>query len=552
MERLRAILATLRSHVDGMTGASKGLLASLLVILGMVLGYVLLLSGQPDMVPLGLAANTKPEVRARVVNYLQARGIPHQEFGTEISVPSDRNFEVLGQLMNQDIIGETTVDWTSVFEEGSVFEPRSLSDRRYLVAKMRNLGLMISMLDHVDRATVMIDPAPLRHGIGSAFVPASASVMVDTAGRSMSRSQAQSIARMVAGAHSGLKPENVSVTERGTLRNYTGRQTAADVAQTERREYQEAVEADYLAKVETLLEHIPGARATVNVEVNLDVVNEWQQTVESPKVAASREDARDFATNRGPVGGEPGVRPNTGLSLPTASRSDTTETESSTRNEVRFPGGVTQRWPTPGRVVAARAVMFIPRSWILASWQTEQGDPQAVPAPGQLATFAGPILAGFEDQFRTLVSGAGSSGTTADVTASMYDDVLAGEFGLIPAPEATGGLLADFVGTGIVSTASVVLLAMVSLGLMFMLVRNAGRSDQMPSAEELVGIPPKLETDDDVIGEVGDEPFALEGKEVDDDFVRREQILEYLNNFAAEDSEEAAALLRKWLRDDVA
>lgn len=549
MERLRVLMATVRSHVDGMTGASKGLLASLLVILGMVLGYVVLLSGQPDLVPLGLASNTKPEVRARVVSYLSARGIPYQEFGTEISVPADRNFEVLGQLMNQDIIGETTVDWTSVFEEGSVFEPRSLSDRRYLVAKMRNLGLMISMLDHVDRASVMIDPSPRNGGIGQAFVASSATVVVDTGGRGMSRSQAQGIARMVAGAHSGLKPENVSVTERGTLRSYTGRQTASDVAQTERREYQESVEADYLAKVETLLEHIPGARATVNVEVNLDVVSEWQQSVESPKVAATREDAREFSTNRGPVGGEPGVRPNTGLSLPSASRSDTTESESSTRNEVRFPGGVTQRWPTPGRVVAARAIMKIPRSWMLAKWQADQGDPQATPATGQLVSFSVPVLTAFEDEFRTLVSSGVGTGTTADARASMYDDVLAGEYGLTPAPAATGGMMADFVGTGIVSTASVVLLAMVSLGLMFMLVRNAGRSDQMPSAEELVGIPPKLETDDDVIGEVGDEPFALEGKEVDDDFVRREQILEYLNNFAAEDSEEAASLMRRWLRD---
>ena len=75
-----------------MSGASKGLLASFLVILGMALGFVVLLTGQPDMVPLGLSPTTKPEVLARVVNYLQARNIHFQQVGSEINVPADRNF----------------------------------------------------------------------------------------------------------------------------------------------------------------------------------------------------------------------------------------------------------------------------------------------------------------------------------------------------------------------------------------------------------------------------------------------------------------------------
>ncbi len=551
MERLNAVFATIRGRIEGMSGATKGLLASFLVILGMTLGFVVLLTGQPDMVPLGLSPTTKPEIRARVVNYLQARNIPFQQSGSEINVPADRNFEVLGQLMNHDIIGETTVDWTNVFQEGSVFEPRSLSDRRYLVAKMRNLGLMLSMLDHVDRATVMIDPSPRNGGIGAAFVPATATVVVDTGGRGMSRSQAQGIARLVAGAHSGLKPEHVSVTEQGTLRNYTGRQTPADVAQAERREYQESVEADLLAKVMMLIGHIPGATATVNAEVDLDVVAEWQQKVEAPRIGTRREESRESTSSRGQPTGEAGVRPNTGVSLPSATASESTLAESRTDNEVRFPGGVTQRWPTPGRVVAARAVMKIPRSWMVAKWQSEQTDPAATPDAETLAEFAEPVLADFESQFQTLVSGSAVDGTVADARASLFDDTLPTDFGLLPVPEATGGLLADLVGGDLISTLSVVLLAVASLGLMFMLVRSASRPDTMPTAAELVGVPPALESETSILGEVGDEPFALEGREVDEDDVRRAQILEYLNNFATEDPDEAAALLKRWLRSEL-
>lgn len=551
MERVRAALASIRTQVQGMAGATKGLLASLVVILALVLGYVLLLTGQPDMVPLGLAADTRPDVRARVTSFLQVRSIPYEQVGNEIAVPSDRQFEVLAQLYDGRVIREDAIDFQPVFAEQSVFEPRSLSEKRYNAQVMKNVGRMIRMLDGVNQAEVIISPAPRNGGIGSARVPSSATVVVDTGGRGMSRSRARAIARLVAHAHSGLEPANVAVTDMHSHRSYTGAEDPASVARTARMELEEGMEASLQAKIEPLLAHIPGAVISVNAVVDVDLVESLSTRFEEPKLGVRREQSRDFASTREPAGGEPGVRANVALSVGAAASTSTTESETDTRTDAFPPWDQERVRRTPGRVTQVSAVVQVPRSWLVGKWRLEQGDPAAEADEATLTAWAEPLLRGIEQDVRALLltEQAGNAGTAR---VRMYDDVTATAANLVPAPEATTGLLADLVGGGLVSTASVVLLAMVSLGLMFMLVRSASRADEMPSAEELVGIPPKLETEDDIIGEVGDEPFALEGKEVDEDVVRREQILEYLNNFAVEDSEEAAALLRRWLRDDEA
>lgn len=549
MDRVRAAFASIRTQMQGMAGATRGLLASLAVILLLVLGYVLLLTGQPDMVPLALSADTRPDVRARVTSFLQMRSIPYEQVGNELAVPADRQFEVLAQLYDGRVIQEDAIDFTPVFAEQSVFEPRSMAEKRYNAQVMKNVGRMIRLLDGVNQAEVIISPAPRNGGIGSARVPASATVVVDTGGQGMPRARAQAIARLVAHAHSGLDPANVAVTDMLSHRSYTGAEDPASVARTARLELEEGMEASLKAKIEPLVEHIPGARIAVNAVVDVDLVESVSTRFEEPKLGVRREQSRDFASTREPAGGEPGVRANVALSVGTTASTSTTESETDTRTDAFPPWGQERVRRTPGRVTEVSAVVMVPRSWLLGKWRLEQADAAADADEATLTAWADPLLRGIEQDVQSLLL-TEPQGTGGTARVRMYDDMTARAANLLPAPEATGGLLADLVGGGVVSAASVVLLAMVSLGLMFMLVRSASRTDAMPSAEELVGIPPKLETDDEIIGEVGDEPFALEGKEVDEDVVRREQILEYLNNFAIEDSEEAAALLRRWLRDD--
>jgi flagellar biosynthesis/type III secretory pathway M-ring protein FliF/YscJ len=87
--------------------------------------------------------------------------------------------------------------------------------------------------------------------------------------------------------------------------------------------------------------------------------------------------------------------------------------------------------------------------------------------------------------------------------------------------------------------------------MMFMMVRRSGAGDVLPSAEELAGVPPVLEDDEaEVVGEADEAAPALVGVELDDEELRRKQMLAQLNQLVKKDPADVAALLRRWMRTE--
>ena len=84
---------------------------------------------------------------------------------------------------------------------------------------------------------------------------------------------------------------------------------------------------------------------------------------------------------------------------------------------------------------------------------------------------------------------------------------------------------------------------------MFNMVKKAAVPEQLPSAGELAGIPPALEGDDaDIVGEADEATPALEGMELDDESLRRQQMLKQLNDIANHDATDLAGILKRWMR----
>jgi flagellar biosynthesis/type III secretory pathway M-ring protein FliF/YscJ len=105
-------------------------------------------------------------------------------------------------------------------------------------------------------------------------------------------------------------------------------------------------------------------------------------------------------------------------------------------------------------------------------------------------------------------------------------------------------------GGGLIRPIGLGLLAVVSLFFMFSIAKKASVREQLPSAEELAGVPPMLESDGgDIIGEADEATPALEGMELDDDSLRRQQMLDQLNELASRDPEELSGILRRWMRN---
>jgi flagellar biosynthesis/type III secretory pathway M-ring protein FliF/YscJ len=79
------------------------------------------------------------------------------------------------------------------------------------------------------------------------------------------------------------------------------------------------------------------------------------------------------------------------------------------------------------------------------------------------------------------------------------------------------------------------------------MVRKAGKKTEIPSAEELVGVPPSLELQADVIGEADEGELAMEGIEVGDEQMQSKKLLETVSQMVESNPESAAKLLNRWI-----
>jgi flagellar biosynthesis/type III secretory pathway M-ring protein FliF/YscJ len=115
-----------------------------------------------------------------------------------------------------------------------------------------------------------------------------------------------------------------------------------------------------------------------------------------------------------------------------------------------------------------------------------------------------------------------------------------GAFGLIGGG---GGL----VGDSLLDTALLGGLALVSLTMMVMMVRRSSKKVDLPTAEELVGVPPVLESTDDLVGEAEEGEGALAGIEVGEDEVERNKMLDQIADLIQSEPQKAANLLGRWM-----
>src|SRR5690606_38325036 len=90
-------------------------------------------------------------------------------------------------------------------------------------------------------------------------------------------------------------------------------------------------------------------------------------------------------------------------------------------------------------------------------------------------------------------------------------------------------------------------LALVAMGMMFLLIRKAGRRVDMPTAEELVGLPPALEAKNDIVGEADETETAMAGIEVGEEEIKAAKMRESVSEFIRQSPESASKLLNRWI-----
>ncbi|MHC4416017.1 MAG: hypothetical protein ACYS0G_12105 [Planctomycetota bacterium] len=548
MNFLQRTLQAITGQLSGLPAMAKLLIGSLMVILVLSLFLVADLTGRPSLVP--LPVELAPETRAAALSYLEKAGIRHDEREGRLRVPAEQKYSVLAQLTDREVITGDQINFDSLIEQDSPFLTRDQHRKRWLIAKMNVLSATISRFRAVQRATVVIDE-PSRSGFGDTHISPSASVNVVPRAGGLAQTQVEAIAHLVAGSHAGLKAEDVRVIDAKTGLRHRSRSedelTAAKYLDVKR-----DAEKHVKATIEDALAYIPGVRIAVNAMVDTREVEQRTDSYEDAKIGPLKESSRTIDSAEQSIGAEPGVRPNTGVAISAGGGKGSTLTDERTDSVLRpvFPKDSRHVQDHKGYALKINATVGVPRSYFVNKYRQDQNDTEAVPDDTALdplvTTETARIKAAVEPLIDTAAFADAVPGT---VVVSMIPDFVRVAAAAAPEMPSAGGGWSAGIDSGLVRYVWLGGLVLLSLLMMFLMVRKVGSRAELPTAADIAGVPPPLPTDhSDIVGEAEESALALEGVELTDTALHRQQMLDQISEMVKTDPDEVANLLRRWIR----
>ncbi|MDG2055271.1 MAG: hypothetical protein P8J86_11255 [Phycisphaerales bacterium] len=552
---MQAQFKSVRRYWDGMRelpASARLFVASLAVILVMALFLVALYAGNPDMVPLPLRLT--PEVKANAISYLDSAGINYEESRGQILVATEDRSLVLTRMNESQVIQPDQIDFESLAADESIFMTRGQFKTRERIAKQNVLARMITQMKGIQSATVVIAEDQDAIGFGTSHRPRSASVTVVSSGNEISQDGVDAIARLVAGSHAGLDVERVQVIDAMTSRSRSARgQEMSSVS----RNLEVKIEREKHTReaILNILGYIDGVRVSVNAQVDTREVVEHSQAYEDPKRSTVREASRSITSGTGSVHSEAGIRPNASLSINVGNDNyRSLEDESNeTSSAVAFGNRNRQTHDAGGYAVKINASIGVPRSHLIQIFERQY--PQAENPPTSLEL--DPILQEQQAAIKAAVlplvdTSAMQGGMLGTVEVSFLSDYQKTKAMAGPLPNTVqGSWLASPLVDASIKYGGLGGLALISVAMMFMMVRRASHKEHDITQEELLGIPVMLATGDaDVAAEVDPMKPALLGVEVEDEALRRQEMIDQISGVVRTSPTDAAGLLRQWVVSD--
>jgi flagellar biosynthesis/type III secretory pathway M-ring protein FliF/YscJ len=578
MEMLRTMLTTVRQYLGRLNATQKLLIASVAVIMVMALLLVGVYAGKPQMVEL-LKDYPLPD-QTRASAFLTSVNIP-AKMGADgkVLVPADRADQARAALAeNGKLPSDKTLLFNNLVDKQNWINSRQQNEQIYLLALQNQLAADISNFKGVKAATVILD-IPEAQGLGkSVRKPTAVATVTTSDGRGLAQATVDAVAGYVAGSRSGLDIDHVRVIDASTGRQRKPTSENELVSSTYI-EHAAKIEAMTQEKLSELLKYIPGVIIAVTAQVDVTRVNS-QVTSHLPagkgtlsELSREREDVSD-TSEAGSGGGEPGPASNVSMDI---NRGDgtgaSTKTSKTEREYGLVPGTKVENVVDPKGMPTVVAVSVnVPHGFVAGLIK----DTTPAPATGGSApATTGPSEKDIADQFekelkprieaqirnhvRTMTTIANSGLTAAAIDKLLQDAIsvtmIPMDIPMTASVPQTAGLLAGLtggasgglLGSGLIDKAILGVLGIVSLGMMFTMVKRAGKKVDMPTAEELVGVPPMLDVPADIIGEADEMETAMQGIEMQDDTIRSQQILEQVGKMVGEDPVVAAKLINRWM-----
>lgn len=573
MDRLRQMLGSIAQNLGGLSLNARLLIAAVAVIAVLVLVVVATVTGKATMSE--LTTTSSPEQTQRAVVALEAAGIKHSVQGNKILVPVEQQYRAAAVLAQGNALpSDTRLLFSNLAKSQHWMNSKTENDRQFNIAQQNELALVVQNFRGVEQATVMID-APEPVGLGLAYRKPTASVTVKMQpGRTVNAEMVDAIAALVSGSRAGLTLSDVRVIDAGSGRQFKAR-AEDDFRAGDYLEHVGKVEERVQQKILEALRYIPGVVVAVNahVDVRRTTTSTTSMLPVSPQGGSvsivSKERTSSTSTGQGGRSADPGVRSNVqedinsggGGSSQVAGEQNETEFKvglGSKRSEVIDPRGM------PTRV---NVMVNVPREHVAALIRTKKGDDKAevksdeleaafVAERDRIAKDLQPLV---ETTVAAVESGAyqtqpgtvavslipvplAAAGLSAGASASLVGGLGGGGAG--------GGVLGTLAGTGLVQQALLGLLAVVALGLMFSLVRKASKPVELPTPQEVVGVPPALEAGSDLVGEADETQTAMVGIELPEDALKSKKMLEQVSEMVKKNPAEAANLMNRWLQTE--
>lgn len=581
MDSLRKALASIQSQLGKLNSTQKLLIASIVVVLGMALFIMSQYAGKQvlaEVLPGAAAADIQ-----RAKTHLDTVGIAYKPVDGKLMVAVEDAGRAKAALAeSQNLPGDKALFFESLVAKQSWTASRQQNDQAFTVALQNELAGMISGFRGVKSAKVIIDVPEVR-GLGVAVrKPTAAATVMTQSGSALSQSQVDAIAGLIAGSRAGLELERVRVIDAATGRQRKA-QSDEDSTPSTYLEYAGKLETQTREKVLEMLSYIPGVVVAVTAQVD---VTRSSSRIESNlaekqgSVAFVRKTVENQRnSSEGSAGsGEAGVGANQTADINKGASTAAGNKEGSTETTTEYENHVGNRVETivdpKGHATSIAVSVNVPRGFVANLLKSAQ--PQQAGGGGGAAATQGPteqeiaqrfdaeikpqIMASLTPHIRAMIAKTATG--LADEEIKKLVDASIGvamiPVDTIPTVSIAGGVGGGGSGvvgvlglpSGLLEKGVLGVLSIVALGMMAMMVKKVGKKAEMPNAEELVGLPPQLDAQSDVIGEADESDTALAGIEVGDDEMQAQKMLEQVGDLVQSSPESAARLLSRWIDVD--
>ncbi len=555
MGQLRTMLETVQRQLGRLTATQRLLIGSLAVVMTMALFLVQQYAADPVMVAVAPGATT--EEQAEVQSFLEASLIEHQVGPSgELLVPATQRHSVIARLAQSGKLpSDNRLTFDNLVERSQSWRMTNRQQQQMaLIARQNELARVVAQMDGVQSAKVIMD-VPDRTRIGEPQREPTASVVVFARG-GVSQDAVNAIAALVASSTAGLEVESVRVVDGVRSRQLRAQDDGIFTAASYM-EWVAGVEQRKRRQLETMLSYIPNVIVTVHAqgdvrrEVRTDerIHPEDKGSVILPK--RTREETSRI--RQGDRAAEPGVRANTQADIALRTGGVVEEDQSTTETEYdTFAGRETRTVEDPGgRPEKINAVISIPRSYVALAMQQASGNEAAEPDAAALEAAFESLRTDIVQQVQKIVDTSSLEAAAAgEVHVSMYTEVAGIAGGASASLFGGGGGAPGLLPVGdLVKTVGIGGLAVLALGLVVVTALRSSRREPLPTAAELVGVPPALDDDMQVFGEAQEADSPLAGVELSEDDLRARKVLDQVTAMVNERPDQAATVLGRWLAE---